>query len=98
MLTSGSTAWRECIKALTRISESTLGPHTIRLVIAVVSPSAPSSVTIDEFSTVATRDLSLEARYIMQLDSAPTDAQVRLHGSADRHLLRVLGYCVRLCE
>lgn len=75
-LTSGSTPWRECIKSLTRINESCLGPHTIRLVIAIVAPAAPSSVTVDEFTSVTARDLSLDPRYVLQLDTSPTDAQV----------------------
>lgn len=75
-LTSGATPWRECIKSLTRINESCLSPHTIRLVIAIVAPSAPPSVTVDEFTSVTTRDLSLDARHVLQLDTSPTDAQV----------------------
>eukprot|EP00892_Ulva_mutabilis_P008472 jgi/Ulvmu1/5998/UM026_0122.1 len=76
-LTSGATPWRECMKSLTRLNEACLVPHTIRLVVAVVSPSSSSSVTIEEFSSVACRDLGLDSRHVLQLDTSPTDLQVK---------------------
>jgi hypothetical protein len=74
-LTSGPTPWRACIHDLTQLHQY-LEVKFIRLVVAVVLQGDAPSTTLEEFSSVLVRDLSLEGRQIQHLSAEPTMPQV----------------------